>query len=357
MRAGPGRSDRPGAAADGAWRTAARAGRRGSGGGGRRRGGGRRAFRDSRRSGCSGAARGSGGDGRGDAGRGSTAPAAEPRELLDEGGIRDVRPLDLTRDHPLLEQQHPVGELGDEVEVLLHHDDGDALLAVEAPQQLDDRVDDGGLDAFRRLVEEDELGLGDEAAGDREKLLLAARESPALAVQQRLEAREPGEDPPDRLLLLAAVGRDPHADVVLHAQVREDAAPLRHVPEPEPRPLARPLPGEVEARVADDPAGRGHDAHDGLEEGGLAHPVVAEHPDDLALLHREVDPVQHRHPAVPGAQRLDFEQRAHAPDPGLMPGVRDRPRGRGCRRRSPPSCPPSGSAPRGTRSPGPRSSG
>ena len=334
----------------------------------RRAGGGGRGSRDRfavrvahRSRSPGGAGRGLGGRGGGESSRRTAAAAPKAGELLDEGGIRDVRPLDLARDHPLLEQQHPVGELGDEVEVLLHHDDGDALLAVEVAQQLDDRVDDGGLDALRRLVEEDQLGLGDEAAGDREELLLAARERPALAVQQGLEAREPGKDPADRLLLLAAVGRDPHADIVVDGEVREDAAPLRHVPEPEPRPFARPLPGEVEARVADDPAGRGDDAHDGLEEGGLAHAVVAEHADDLPLLDREVDPVQHRHPAVAGAQRLDFEQRAHAPAPdsvpALMPDARGRPRGRGCRRRSPPSCPPSGSAPRGTRSPGARSSG
>ena len=296
--------------------------------------------------------------------RGAPSPPAEAREFLDEGRVRRVGPLDLAGDDALLEQQDAIGELGDEVEVLLHHHDGDPLLAVQVAQEVDDGVHDGGLDAFRRLVEEDELGLGDEAPGDREELLLATRECTALAVEERLEPWEPGEDPPHRLLLVSSVGREPHPDVVVDGEGRKDAAPLRNVAEPEPRALARPLAGEVEPRVADEPSGSGDDSHDGLEERGLAHSVVAEHPDDLPFLDREVHPVQHRNPIVAGAQRLDLEERAHDPGPGPGPvfmsdarDARGRPRARAGRRRLPPWCPPSGCAPRGTRSRGPRSSG
>ena len=81
--------------------------------------------------------------------------AAKAGELLDQRGIGHVRALDLAGDHALLQQQHAIGELGDEVEILLHHHDGDAAIPVERPQELDDRVDDGRLDAFRGLVEED----------------------------------------------------------------------------------------------------------------------------------------------------------------------------------------------------------
>ena len=44
-----------------------------------------------------------------------------------------------------------------------------------------DLVDDGGLDALGRLVEDQELGLGEHGAGDGELLLLAAAEDAAFA--------------------------------------------------------------------------------------------------------------------------------------------------------------------------------
>ena len=148
------------------------------------------------------------------------APPPKPVNSSIKRGVGRVRALDLTADHALAQQQHAVGQLGDEVEVLLHHHHGDAAPAVEVAQQLDDPVDDRRLDSLRRLVEQDQLGLGDEAAGDGEKLLLAAGQRAAVPVHEGLQHRELDEDPPDRLLLIVVVVGDPHADVVAHAQVQ-----------------------------------------------------------------------------------------------------------------------------------------
>ena len=55
-----------------------------------------------------------------------------------------------------------------------------------------------------------------------------------------------------------------------------------------------------------------HDAHDGLERGGLARPVAPEQRHDLARPHVEVDPVEHVGLAVPGVQVAHLQQRVPA---------------------------------------------
>ena len=60
------------------------------------------------------------------------------------------------------------------------------------------------------------------------------------------------------------------------------------------------------------PAGRRQKAHQRLEQRRLAHAVVAENADELALVDREADPVEDRNAAVAGAQSLDIEHHAAA---------------------------------------------
>ena len=64
------------------------------------------------------------------------------------------------------------------------------LLVAQPLQGLDDLVDDRGLDALGRLVEQDETRVAAQAARERQQLLLAAGERAAGAVEQRLQARE-----------------------------------------------------------------------------------------------------------------------------------------------------------------------
>ena len=70
------------------------------------------------------------------------------------------------------------------------------LLGAQPLQGLDDLVDDRGLDALGRLVEQDQTRVAAQAARDRQELLLAARQRAAGAIEQRLQARE---IPPARL--------------------------------------------------------------------------------------------------------------------------------------------------------------
>ena len=92
-----------------------------------------------------------------------------------------------------------------------------------------DVLDDRRLDAFGRLVEDQQLRLRRQRAADRELLLLAARQVAAAPV--RASASAPGTARTDRagIARAARLRGEAHAQVLLDRQAREDLAALRHV--------------------------------------------------------------------------------------------------------------------------------
>ena len=58
---------------------------------------------------------------------------------------------------------------------------------LDLDQRFTDLIDDIGLDAFGRFVEQKHFGPGEQGAGDGQLLLLAAAEHAALALQHFLE--------------------------------------------------------------------------------------------------------------------------------------------------------------------------
>ena len=94
----------------------------------------------------------------------------------------DVGARGLVHDAAALDHEQAVGDVEREAQHLLGDDDGDARAASRISfSALRDVLDDRGLDAFGRLVEQQHLRVGDQRAGDRELLLLAAGEVAALA--------------------------------------------------------------------------------------------------------------------------------------------------------------------------------
>ena len=75
------------------------------------------------------------------------------------------------------------GVVGDE-------EDGDALVAVEALQEVHDFVAGFGVEVAGGFVGEDEFGLVNESAGDGDALLLAAGELVGFVVAAVVEADE-----------------------------------------------------------------------------------------------------------------------------------------------------------------------
>jgi hypothetical protein len=107
----------------------------------------------------------------------------------------------------------------------------------------------------QRLVEQHDLGLEDEGAGEGDPLLLSAGQ---LARPSPLEAREADEtqgflDPPPDLGLPEAPHRERKGDVVEHRHVREQGVALEHQADVAFR---RRQPGDVAPADVDPPRAR-----------------------------------------------------------------------------------------------------
>src|SRR4051812_33838710 len=84
------------------------------------------------------------------------------------------------------------------------------------------------IDAFGRLVEDQQARPGDERAGDGELLLLATRQVATAAVQHFLQYRKKGEDLVWNVAHAARQRCKTGRQVLQHRQSREDLAALRH---------------------------------------------------------------------------------------------------------------------------------
>ncbi len=160
-----------------------------------------------------------------------------------------------------------------------------------------------------RLVEQHQRGRGGQCAGQRDALLLAARQLPGPAVG------EVGQ--PDQLQHLrdapAAAPRpvQPKPDVAGDGEVGEQRAVLRH--QTDAAPLGRlvgPVTGD-EPAVHPDAAGRHRvEAGDAAQQGRLAPAGRAEDGGERAVRHLQVDAVQHRGTGEARVHPAD-RQRAH----------------------------------------------
>jgi hypothetical protein len=214
-------------------------------------------------------------------------------------------------DHaPLDHDVQLVGDRLGELHVLLDQQDRDALLA----QQTDDAGElahDQGRQPLARLVEQHHLGIGHQRPGDRQHLLLAARELRALVVgalaQRGEQVEQPGERP-------GAAGRA-FADLYVldHREIGKDQPSLGHVGHALARhQVGRPA-GDVGAADMHAPAAQANQPHDGLHHRRLADAVAAEHGADAALRHVEVDALQDMAGAIMRVHALDPEHQAKPP--------------------------------------------
>ena len=186
---------------------------------------------------------------------------------------------------PGLHHVDAVGHRHGDVHRLLDEQDGRARLAhrLDGAEQL---LDDDRREPERQLVDQEQLGAGDGGHGERQHLLLAAREVAGPLVAAGGQGREGGQ----RLLDHVGVALAPApalpgggAQVVLDAQVGEDPLAAGHLGDAEAGDLVGRQVGDV-APVEDDGAVIGlDDAADGPQQRRLAGPVRAEEGHDLAL--------------------------------------------------------------------------
>src|SRR5260221_1135894 len=95
-------------------------------------------------------------------------------KFSDQTWVAEILRPHFPGDGALLNDEDPLRERGDEVEVLFDQDHGQARVVAQPFQDLDNLIDDRGLDTLGRLIEQDEARLAAKAARDREQLLLAA---------------------------------------------------------------------------------------------------------------------------------------------------------------------------------------
>jgi hypothetical protein len=209
---------------------------------------------------------------------------------------------------PLLQHVDPIGQVQRELHVLLREQDREPV-GLEPRDLLLQVLHDQWGQALRRLVQQEELGVAHEGAGDGEHLLLAPGEEAALASHQLAQLGEQLADPVDRPASVAAAPRR-HVQVLPHRELREDSPVLRDEPDPGARDLVGRLPGDLVALPHHPPAARRGEADDAPHGGGLAHPVAPQQAHALALPDLEGDPEQHLGEAVGGVEILHGQDRA-----------------------------------------------
>src|SRR6185312_7476693 len=87
-------------------------------------------------------------------------------ELSDDARIVQVVRLDLLGDPALLNDEDPLRQCRDEIEILLDQDHGQAGPGTQPLQCLDNLIDDRGLNALGRLVEQHQARFATQAACD-----------------------------------------------------------------------------------------------------------------------------------------------------------------------------------------------
>src|SRR5439155_20258547 len=118
------------------------------------------------------------------------------------------------------------------VEVRRGHQDGDAL-AQEFRQELPEFAARHGINAGRGLIEQDDLRLVNQRAGQRQLLLHAARQlirQPSAERHQLRELEQPGTAVLDTALAHAkAVNLSEERDVLVDGEIAVEAEALREV--------------------------------------------------------------------------------------------------------------------------------
>jgi hypothetical protein len=192
---------------------------------------------------------------------------------------------------------------------------------------LEDELHEGGRQAHRRLVEQQQAGLRHQRPGHGQHLLLTAGQRARDLLRALLESREHGVPALDALLDdgLVLDREGPHAEVLLDRQPSEHATTLGDLHDAQRDHVMGRHVGQVLSVETDGSLSGDEEAADRVEGGGLACAVGADERDDLALFDRQGDPLERVDVAVVGVEVVHLEQ-GHV----SLPRRRSRPR-RPCR--------------------------
>src|SRR2546426_6959998 len=205
----------------------------------------------------------------------------------------------------VVQHEHGLAEPHDDLHVVLHEQDGPALVA-EVTDGVEQVAEERPVHARGGLVEEDERRLPHQDAHEVEELLLAVREVARVLVTEPFELHEAQQ------LERALAGRGEvvtrdDEEVLQRRELGEDADQLEGPPDP----LLGDLPG---LEPVDAPAAKDHatlvatlHARDAVEERRLARAVGADQAVDPARLEPERDAVHGGDAAEALLEALDLE--------------------------------------------------
>ncbi len=186
---------------------------------------------------------------------------------------------------PVMEHHDPVRHLQDGADVMLHHDDGDPP-APDPPDEIRGGHRLGRVQSCHELVQEEQLGLGRQAAGQLHPLSIDGGELPGQEVVPALQT-----DKAEHLSNVAPGGgqsavppptvesADQH--IVGHRHVGERADELEGAGDPPPEDLVRRQAGDYLTLEADGPAVGEEGAGDTVEKRSLPGSVGTHHPQDF----------------------------------------------------------------------------
>src|SRR5262245_29177460 len=209
-----------------------------------------------------------------------------------------------------------LGDLaGDHPDVVAHQDQGHVALAVQVAQHRVEARLRLRIDAAGGLVEDQELGVGDEGAGDQHALLLPRRQGadagPGVSghadlAQDLGDARALGRaDAPEQTESRHETGRDDLADGGGQAGVERRF--LGDVAEAPPLAKCR---GRVAEQEDAAMLGRQEPEHD-PEQRGLARAIRADDAEEVAGRDREVDPLEDPNLAAIERDVLELDEGPH----------------------------------------------
>ena len=187
--------------------------------------------------------------------------------------------------------------------MVLDQQHGDAVLAQLADADVE-LIDFLRVHARRRLVEQQQGGLGRERAGEFEPALLAERqigrqfialvreiEELERAVDLLARAARAAQPAPEKILvaLLAGILRDP--EILPDRQLPEQTNVLERSRDPQRHPRMRRPIGDVGAVEDDAAGGRRKQAADEIDDRALARAVRADEAENFAARDRQIDAI------------------------------------------------------------------
>ncbi len=189
------------------------------------------------------------------------------------------------------EDPDPVADRLDLAQQVARQHDRQPTLVDQATEELEDLDDPERVDRGRRLIEDEEVGRLHERIGDPQPLPHPARvrADEVVGAAGQADLAEDLVDGGRRLVTAEAVEPRRVAEVLASGHPLVEADGIGQVADP-PLDLAR-LPGGIEAHDLGLAVGRLGEAEQHEDGRGLAGPVLAEEPEDLARVDREVEVV------------------------------------------------------------------